>query len=84
MVKMAVFCDFCELPMPEDADNNVKLFITKEIETRKLYPHLCERCATKIDAAVRFNRKLCVSKSELAAKMAKINDERKERLRTKG
>lgn len=84
MVEMSVFCDFCGKRMPGDSNNNVKLFHTKEINTRKLFPHLCENCANKLDEAVRFGTSQLVTKSELAARMAKINAERRERLGMKG
>lgn len=84
MLKIVTICDFCEQPIPEDENNIVQLHRTRVIETRKLFPHLCERCAGKIDTAVEFDRKQHVKKSELAARMAKINAERRERLGTKG
>ena len=84
MLKIGTICDFCEQPIQEDENNIVQLNRTRMIETRKLFPHLCKRCASKIDAAVEFDRKQHVKKSELAARMAKINAERRERLGTKG
>ena len=84
MLKMVAFCDFCEQPIPDDKNNVVQLHRTRAIETRKLFPHLCERCARNIDTAVEFDRKQHVKKSELAARMAKINAERRERLGSKG
>ena len=83
MIKMTVYCDFCEQPMA-DENGNVQLHITRTIDTRKLFPHLCERCASKIDTAVEFDRKQHTKKSELAARMAKLNAERRARLETKG
>ena len=84
MIKMVAFCDFCEQPIKEDENNIVQLHRTRVIETRKLFPHLCERCASKFDTAVEFDRKQYVKKSELAARMTKLNAERRERLGTKG
>ena len=84
MIELSVFCDFCSNRMPGDENNNVQLFKTKEIDTRKLFPHLCENCANKLDEAVRFDRKQYISKSGLAARMARINAERKARIGTKG
>ena len=84
MISMAVFCDFCEQRIRTDDDGITYTNRTKEIDTRKLYPHLCERCATKIDEAVRFDRKNRKTKSEIAERFAKINAERRERLGMKG
>lgn len=84
MISMAVFCDFCGQHMCPNDEGIIMTSKTKEIDTRKLYPHLCERCATKIDEAVRFDRGRRKTKSEIAAQMAKINAERRERLNTKG
>lgn len=84
MIEMSVYCDFCNQRMPVVDGHNVKLFKTKEINTKKLFPHLCERCANKMDEAIRFNRGRMVSKSELSARMAKINEERRKKLNSKG
>lgn len=84
MIEVSAYCDFCEQRIRPDDDGITYTHRTKEINTRKLYPHLCKRCATKIDEAVRFGQKQMVTKSEIAARMAKINAERRERLGTKG
>lgn len=84
MLKIITACDFCEQPIHEDANNIVQLHRTRAIDTRNLFPHLCERCARNIDTAVEFDRKQHVKKSELAARMAKLNAERRARLGTKG
>lgn len=91
MIKTQVFCDFCEKPIPEMTmvlDGNevpcVDLAITKEWDTRSLFPHLCKSCADKIDNALLKMKTGMTHKKELAVKYAKINAERKERLGTKG
>lgn len=81
---LKVCCDICDRPLPIEEDNVVRLFKTKEIDTRKLYPNLCESCANKIDEAIRHDRGHRVSKAELAARMAKINENRRKLLNTKG
>lgn len=80
MIKMIVVCDFCGSVIPEDKDDNVKLHYTKEIDTKKIYPHLCGNCATKIDEIVRYAREGAFKKAELLAKYRKVNSERKKKL----
>lgn len=84
MTKLVVICDFCEKPLPIEGENNVTLHRTKTIDTRDLFPHLCEGCATKLDLAVKHCKKRTATKSELAAKMARINAERRAYSNTKG
>lgn len=81
---LKVCCDICERPMVVEDGNTIKLFRTREIDTRKLYPHMCENCSNKIDEAVRYDRNRYMRKSEILARMNRLNKERKERLRTEG
>ena len=81
---LKVCCDICERPMVVEDGNTIKLFRTREIDTRKLYPNMCENCSNKIDEAVRYDRNRYMRKSEILARMNRLNKERKERLRTEG
>ena len=91
MFKYEVYCDCCDKPIPTitmTIDGSevpcVDLAITKECDTRLLFPHLCKSCAGKIDSALLKMKTGMTHKRELCAKYAKINDERRERLGTKG
>lgn len=56
----------------------------KEYNTNKLFPHMCEACAGKLDILLSAYRTEMLKRSELAAKFAKANAERRERLGTEG
>ena len=84
MLKLAPFCDFCNQPMQEDEDNNVLIFRTKEIDTRKLFPHLCKNCADKLDKTMLLCKKKWIDDGDKIAQIAKRNAERRELLGTKG
>ena len=84
MIKMQVLCDFCNQVIPEDENGNVKLHRTKVWDTRLIFPHLCERCALKIDNSLLEFKAEVVHERELAYRNKKLNDERREKLGTKG
>ena len=84
MIKMAVFCDFCNQPIPEDTDDNVTIFHTHEIDTKDLFKHLCENCAKKLDKTMLVCKKKWLDEGDKVAQIAKRNTERRELLGTKG
>lgn len=84
MLKLTVYCDFCNQPMPEDEKDVIKGFKTKELDTKELFPHLCENCATKLDKVALLCRKNMLNEGNLVADMAKRNAERRELLGTRG
>lgn len=84
MIKTQVICDLCERPLPEDENHNVFLHKTKEWDTHLIFPHLCESCANKLDTGLRLVKEDAGYKAQLAAKFAKANAERREKLGTKG
>lgn len=53
MIKSAVYCDFCEKPMPYADPCVITLYKTKEFDTYEKFPHMCESCARKIDDILR-------------------------------
>lgn len=83
MIKTLVICDVCERPLPIE-DNTVKLHVTKEWDTRILFPHMCESCAKKIDDALLRVKEGITPKRELMNRMAKLNEERRKKLNSKG
>lgn len=87
MVEMRTLCDFCNQPMPVvdiEGFDTVELFRTKEIDTKKLFPHLCKNCADKLDKTMLLCKKRWLEEGDAVAAIAKRNAERRELLRTKG
>ena len=84
MLKLTAYCDFCNQPMPVDENDNTTIFRTKEIDTKKLFPHLCKNCADKLDKTMLLCKKRWLEEGDAVAEIAKRNAERRELLRTKG
>ncbi len=93
MIKYAqVLCDVCERPFPTTQEETeygpvecvVGFSRTKEGDTRKLFPHICEKCAGKIDDALRKFKNETTAEALINARNKKLNDERKKKLGTKG
>lgn len=83
MIVNQVLCDFCGNPLPVE-DGSVKLHRTKEWDTRLIFPHLCEKCAAKIDYVLLAEKNDAIKRGEISIKNTKLNAERRERLGTKG
>lgn len=80
-----VVCDFCNRPLEFDQERgSYMLYRTKQIDTRKLLPHLCKTCAEKLDDILIESRTRLMSQAEIADRVTKINQERREKLGTKG
>ena len=87
MIETRVFCDFCNQPIPserKDDVENVMMHTTKVWNTKKLFPCLCENCATKLDKALRKIQTDMVLKEHYTNCYAWLNNKRKEELGTKG
>lgn len=84
MIKTVVYCDFCEKPIPEYHGNRVDICITREFKTRETYPHMCRRCAERIDEIIRDYKADAAHKAGLASMYAQINKERREMLGSEG
>ena len=92
MIITQVLCDVCGRPFRfnERCRDQAKevtvvgLSRTKEWDTRALFPHLCEGCATKIDLALSDCKNGLTNRARLAAKYKELNDERREKLGTNG
>lgn len=88
MIKTQVLCDFCGKPFREKVRGKevtvIGLSITKEWDTRSLFPHLCEGCAGKLDKALAMCKNGITTRSILLERFREINEERKERLGTNG
>ena len=81
-------CDFCDKPLPEigfyDETPCIKFYRTKELNTTKIFPNLCENCATKLDEALKYARGELVKQLNISSRNVEINKERREKLGTKG
>ena len=78
-----VVCDFCDRPL-ELEDNRYVIYRTKQINTLNLFPHLCKNCSEKLDVVFENFRETKINKLELIAKYRRLNQERREKLGTKG
>ena len=80
-----VICDFCDRPLEFDQERgSYVLYRTKQIDTRKLLPHLCKTCAEKLDDILIESRTRLMSRAEIIKRVTKLNRERREKLGTKG
>ena len=84
MIKPVVLCDFCEQPIREDEDHILYTHRTKEWDTRLIFPHLCERCASKLDQVILKVKNGETYRRAIMLRNAELNAERRERLSTKG
>lgn len=84
MISLTIFCDVCEKPMIPDEDGIVQTRVTKEWNTKDLFPHLCKNCAGKLDKAMAKVKCEISYQQAILASNKKINAERKEKLNTKG
>jgi hypothetical protein len=67
-----------------DGVKTIVLARTKECDIRKMFPHLCESCASKVDRVVAKVKSDAVRSSLIAEYYAKVNAERKEQIGTNG
>jgi hypothetical protein len=86
-----VCCDFCGRAlkiMTIDTENGpveaLEAFRTKNVNTRRLYHHLCEHCATGLDEVVRLAKEEWIKQIDISSRNAAINSARREALGTKG
>ena len=82
-----VVCDFCDRPLETEIVDRVeviKLYHTKQWNTRALFPHLCEECASKIDDVVIKVKEDTLKQIDISDRNNRINIARRELLGTKG
>ena len=84
MIALTIFCDVCDKPMLPDEDGIVQTRVTKEWNTKKIFPHLCEKCAGKLDRALAKMKCEISYQQAILATNSKLNNERRERLSTRG
>lgn len=90
-MSVRICCDFCETPLKiEMVDTEygpveaLKTARTKNVNTRRLFNHLCEDCAFKLDEVVRLAKDEWVKQIDISSRNAAINSARREALGTKG
>ena len=87
-MSIKICCDFCDKPLEivEEADglDYIEYHYTKELNTTKIFPNLCENCATKLDEALKYARGELIKQLNISSRNAEINKERREKLGTKG
>lgn len=85
-------CDWCDKQLPlklEGVDGinkkiTAELTYPREIDIHEYFPHLCSSCARKIDMIVGLINDDNVKRINIAARFKKLNQERREKLGTKG
>ena len=81
-------CDFCDKPLPEiglyDEIPCIKFYRTKELNTTKIFPNLCENCATKLDETLKYARGEWIKQLNISSRNAESNKDRRDKLGTKG
>lgn len=93
MTRVAV-CDFCNRTMPtkliEDESNPEDFIVTTELcrtktwDTKKLFPHLCQNCADKLDFVYGVARRQILKEIDISARNSVINVKRRTELGSKG
>ena len=82
-MSIKVCCDFCDKPL-EFVDGRFVIYRTKEINTRELLPHLCEKCAKGLDDIIAESRTRLMQQGEVIRRVRDLNIERRHDLGTKG
>ena len=80
---VAIICDFCNKPL-EFEDGRYILYRTKKFNTRNIYPYLCKDCAKKLDNLFEAYEVRKVNGREIIEKFHRLNQERREKIGTKG
>ena len=50
-----VVCDFCDKPL-ELEDGRYVIYHTKQLNTRKIFKHLCKNCSDKLDMVIKLEK----------------------------
>ena len=89
-MSVRICCDFCDKPLSLETGEGgclagtLRYFYTHEVNTHKLFPHLCESCALKIDEAVCLAKNEWLKQIDISDRNSRINAARRELLGTKG
>lgn len=82
-MSVTIVCDFCNKPL-ELEDGRYTFYRTKKINTRKIYPYLCKDCAEKLDDLFEAYEARIGTRREIIERYRKLNQERREKIGTKG
>lgn len=85
-------CDWCDKQLPvtitgEGTENKkitAELYFPREVDVHKFFPHLCKSCARKIDIVVGLSQERGYRKADILERYARVNEERRRKLGTKG
>ena len=80
---VAVDCDSCSRPL-DVVDGAYKTYRMKELNTKDILPCLCKTCADKLDKIIAESRTRLMKQGEIADRVTRINNERREELGTSG
>ena len=87
-MSIKICCDFCDKPLEivEEADglDYIEYHYTKELNTTKIFPNLCENCSMKLDDALKYARGEWIKQFNISSRNAEINKYRREKLGTNG
>lgn len=82
-MSVRVCCDFCDKPL-ELVNGRYVIYRTKELNTRELLPHLCDKCADGLDKIIAESRTRLMAQCEIVQRVTGLNKARREELGTKG
>lgn len=80
---MKMVCDFCDKPLDLE-DGRYVIYHTKQLNTRKIFKHLCKNCADKLDTVIEHVEVTTRERCQDFGHWKKINKARREQLGTKG
>ena len=84
-MSVKVVCDFCDRPLNFDLDRgSFVMYYPKMVDTRNLFPHLCKSCANKLDGVLNIYEKSMTRQIDIHLEQIRLNQERREKLGTKG
>lgn len=78
-----LYAIFCDRPL-ELEDNRYVIYHTKQLNTRKIFKHLCKNCAEKLDMVIEIAEDATRKRCQDFGHWANINKVRREQLGTKG
>lgn len=95
MQKIELFCDICGEPLSEEIPakdmygetcviNRHDVYTTLVKDTKKIFPHLCARCASKLDYMFKRMDELEIEKQEMVKHRHELNEKRKIKFNTRG
>ena len=91
MEKVELFCDFCGTDITTFVVSDYgkefqinSVYTTNRVDTKKIFTHLCKRCASKLDYLFERLDKQESERIELVKRRYEINEKRKRIFNTNG